>query len=76
MKRADTIHIRVIPRAKRNDIKQEGDIFKVYLAAPPVEGRANKLLLELLAKHFNLKKSQVRIVKGERARDKVVQIGV
>ncbi len=51
-------------------------MFKVYLTAPPVEGKANKLLLELLAKYFNLKKSQIRIIKGGRTRDKVVQIGV
>jgi len=73
---SDTINIRVIPRAGRNEIKQEASMLKVYLTAPPVEGKANKLLLKLLAKHFGLKKSQLRIVKGERTRDKVIQIGI
>ncbi len=73
---SDTIQVRVIPRAKRNEIKEEGNIFKVYLSAPPVEGKANKLLVELLAGHFNLRKSQIRIIKGEKARDKIVRIGV
>ncbi len=66
--------VRVIPKAKKNEIKEEGDKLKVYLTAPPVDGKANKLLIELLAKHFNLKKSQVSVIKGEKSRNKVVRI--
>jgi uncharacterized protein (TIGR00251 family) len=73
---SDTIQVRVILRAKRNEVKGEGNVFKVYLTAPPVEGKANKLLVELLSRHFNLRKSQIRIIKGEKARDKIVRIGV
>jgi uncharacterized protein (TIGR00251 family) len=69
-----TLQVRVIPNAKRNMVLEEEGRLKVYLTVPPAEGRANKALIELLADHFQVKKSSIRIVKGERARDKVVQI--
>ncbi|NOX97484.1 MAG: YggU family protein [Nitrospirae bacterium] len=76
MKRDELIQVRVIPKAKKNNLKQEGNKLKVYLTAPPVEGKANKLLVELLAQHFKLKKSRIKIVKGEKSRDKLVRIGI
>lgn len=44
------------------------------MTAPPVEGKANELLLKLLAKHFGVSKSQVTIVSGAKARQKIVEI--
>lgn len=66
--------VRVIPNAKQDKVLDEGEKFKVYLTAPPTEGKANKALVELLAAHFRVKKSSVKIVKGEKSRDKVVEI--
>lgn len=68
------LNIRVIPNAKQNKIVAEANRLKVYLTAPPVEGKANKALVEFLAEHFGVKKKQVRIVRGERGRDKVVEV--
>ena len=68
------IPVRVIPRARRNEIKKAGEIFKVHLAAPPTEGKANKMLLELFSEHFHLKKSRLRIIKGEKSRNKLIEI--
>jgi hypothetical protein len=67
--------IRVIPRAKQNKVVEEDGRVKVYLTAPPVEGRANQALIEVLAAHFQVKKSNVRIIRGEKSRDKLVGIG-
>jgi len=47
---------------------------KVKLTAPPVDGEANKKLIELLSKEFGVAKSKVKIVKGEASRRKVVEI--
>lgn len=69
-----TINIRVIPRAKKNLVKTEPGRLKVYLTAPPQDGKANKLLIEVLAEHFKVKKKQVCILRGEKAQDKVVEI--
>ncbi len=69
-----SIKVKVIPNAKRVEIKKENDKYKVYLTAPAVEDKANKMLVKVLAEHFGVKKSQVRIIRGEKARDKVVQV--
>ncbi len=45
---------------------------KVRLNAPPVEGKANRELLRLLAKEMGVRKSQARLVNGDRSRDKIV----
>ena len=66
--------IRVIPNAKQNRIVQDVTGYKVYLTAPPVEGKANKALIKFLAEHFEVKKSGVRIIRGLKTRDKVVEI--
>ncbi len=47
---------------------------KVHLTAPPVEGKANAALIECLAEHFGVKRRQVRIVLGQKSREKVVEI--
>ena len=64
------LKFKIVPNAKRNEIKGE----KVYLTAPPVEGKANKALIEFLAEHFKIKKYQVSIVRGEKSRNKVVAL--
>jgi len=69
------VRVKVIPRAKKNNVAQadEGS-FRVYLTAPPVEGKANAALVEVLADHFKVKKRQVRILGGKKSRDKLVEI--
>lgn len=65
-----TIEIKVIPNAKKNEFKNG----KVYLTAPAVEGKANKALIEFLAEHFDVKKSQITIMKGLKSRTKIIRI--
>lgn len=67
-------NVRVITNAKQNKIVEEAGRIKVYLTAPPVEGKANKALIELLAEYFKVKKKQIVIVRGEKSRDKVLKI--
>ena len=68
------LNIRVIPQSNRNLIKEEDKSLKVYLTKPAQDGLANKQLIELLAEHFNIKKYQISIIKGEKSKDKVVKI--
>jgi len=68
------LNIRVQPNAKQNKIVEETGRFKVYLTVPPVEGKANQALIEFLAEHFNVKRSQVKILRGEKSRDKAIEI--
>ena len=68
------LEIKVIPGAKRSLWKQEGDLIKVYLTAPAVEGRANEALVDFLAGHFKVKRSTIEILKGLKSRHKIVSI--
>jgi uncharacterized protein (TIGR00251 family) len=70
-----TIPVRVVPRAGRTalDGVVEGAV-RVRLAAPPVEGAANRALVEYLADLLGVPKRDVTIARGERGRQKLVQV--
>jgi uncharacterized protein (TIGR00251 family) len=63
------------PRASRNEIAGlNGDALKIRLTAPPVEGAANKMLTQFLAKSLKVRRSDVVILKGEVSRTKQVLV--
>ncbi len=66
--------VRVSPRASRNRVEQFHDVLKVYLTKPAAEGLANAQLIDLLSRHFEVKKYQVIIKSGLKSRDKLVEI--
>ena len=67
--------VRVIPRASRDAIEGEHQgALKVRLTAPPIEDRANDALRRLLAARLNVPVSAVRIVGGEKNRNKRVSV--
>ena len=69
------IQVKVVPRSSSNTIiSEEKGIFKIKLTAPPVEGKANKALKQLLSKRLGLPKGNVEIISGERSRAKSVRI--
>lgn len=68
------INVRVIPKAKKNDVVKTDSGLKVYLTAPPQEGKANKALLEILAERLHLRKSDLSIIKGKKSKDKIIRI--
>ncbi len=70
-----TYEVKVITRASKNEVVEENfGKLKVYLTAVPEKGKANKLLLKILAKHFNVKPSQVSLVLGKTSHNKLVNI--
>jgi len=74
-KHALEINIKVEPRSSRAGIVGPyGNGLKVKLTSPPVEGKANKELIEVLAKGFKLRKKDVRIIKGEKSKNKIVRL--
>ncbi len=61
----------VQPRGSRNEIVGlQGDALKIRLTAPPVEGAANKMCVEFLAKSLKVRKSDVEIVRGQSSKTK------
>jgi uncharacterized protein (TIGR00251 family) len=72
--KTNILSVKVIPNAKKNEIAQEGDRLKVRIKAPASKGKANKVLIKLLADFFNVKKGDVRIVRGLKSRDKIIEI--
>lgn len=67
--------VRLQPRASRNQVVGVmGDRLKVALTAPPVEGAANAACQAFLAELFKVSKGSVRLVGGEKSRDKLWEI--
>lgn len=65
------IHLLIQPRASKNEVVGiQGDELKVRLTSPPVEGAANRLCCEYIAKRLGLAKSVVTLEAGETSRHK------
>lgn len=72
---AASVKVRVQPRARRDEIVGlRNGVVVVRVAAPPLEGRANEALRRLLASRLGVPPSMVSVVRGQRSRDKLVQI--
>jgi uncharacterized protein (TIGR00251 family) len=69
------LSLRVTPRASRDELRRNPDgTLTLRLTAPPVEGAANAACCAYLADLFGVNKSRVRVVVGEKSRDKVVEV--
>jgi len=69
------LNIKVIPKSSLNKVIRLSDTdLKVKLTSPPVDGEANKKLIEILSKEYNVAKSKIKILKGEMSKSKVVEI--
>jgi uncharacterized protein len=68
--------VRVIPRARKTEfagVREEAIVVRV--SAPPVEGAANETLTEFLAGVLHVPRRSVRILSGDRGREKRIAIG-
>ncbi len=69
------LSVRVQPRASRSEVVGEHDgALKVRLAAPPVEGEANRELVRFLGKLLGVAPSRVSVVAGATGKSTVVEI--
>lgn len=66
--------IRAVPRSSAKLVKQDGARLKIYLTKPACDGLANEQLLELLAAYLKVKKYRLKIIRGEKSRDKLVEL--
>ena len=73
---AERLKVRLTPRASKNEVvgpEPDGSI-RIRVAAPPIEGAANELLVKFLARKLGLRASSIKIVAGSKSRDKVVEV--
>ena len=72
---ATQLKVRVSPRARKPGIGgRHGDAWKVRVAEPPEDGRANEAVVRLLAETLDLPRSHVVLVSGHASRDKIVTL--
>ena len=65
----------MIPRARQNKITTDADgTLRVHITAAPVDGAANDAVIRALAEYFHVPKSQIKIVRGETSRNKIVEL--
>ncbi len=74
------IRVKITPNAKKKsltiiqDLLTWEDVYDVKVHAKPVDGEANKALIDYLSDHFDLPKRAVRILKWHTSRMKIVEI--
>jgi uncharacterized protein len=70
-----TLHVHAQPGASRNEIVGEhGGRLKLKITAPAVDNKANACLVEFLAKLLGVARSQIKIIRGQGARQKTLTI--
>ena len=68
------LSLKISPNASKNEIIKEVTGLKVKITAQPIDGKANKALIEFLSKQFKVPKSYFEIVKGETSKEKTILI--
>jgi uncharacterized protein (TIGR00251 family) len=75
MPQSCTIEVRLKPNARQNSIDiGENGVLNVRVNAPPIEGRANAALIELLSESLDVPKSCLSIKRGASSKNKVVAV--
>ncbi len=76
------IFVKVKLKAKEEKVKKaeatlfdnQENHFEVFVKEPPLEGRANKRVIQLIAEYFNIPLSKIKIIQGFKSREKVLEI--
>ena len=68
------VNIKISPNSKKNEIikTKTNSETKVKITAQPIDGKANKCLVEFLSKNFKVPKTSIKIIKGETAKEKMI----
>jgi len=69
------INVQVSPNARHNEVLGfESDILKVKVAAPPLQGKANKELIKFLSQTLKVNRGSITIERGLTSRNKIIAI--
>ena len=64
--------IKISTKKKKNEIIKTENEVKIKITAQPIDGKANKCLIEYLSKTFKIPKTSIQIVKGETSKEKTI----
>ena len=68
------INVKVITRSAKEEVVEQAGGYTVRVRAAPQDGKANEAVIRLLARHFGVTRSAVRIASGLTSRNKIVEI--
>ena len=68
------LKVKVFPNARKPRILEADGLLKVYVNAPPADGKANKAVIKAIAEHRQVRKSAITIIKGLRSRNKTIEV--
>lgn len=68
------IRLKISPNASKNEIIRSSDGIKIKITAQPIDGKANKCLIEFISKKYKIPKSSIEIVRGETSKEKTILI--
>ncbi|MFA5750138.1 MAG: DUF167 domain-containing protein [Candidatus Shapirobacteria bacterium] len=69
------IEVVVHPNSKNPRVEKDlTGMIHIYVNAPPLEGKANKAVIESLAKFLKVKKSGIIMIRGEKLKNKIFEI--
>ncbi len=65
------IFVEAKPKAKKNQLEVlSNNTLKIRVNAPPIDGKANKAIIEYLSEIFEIPKSNILLLKGETSKYK------
>ncbi|XOU93929.1 MAG: DUF167 domain-containing protein [Candidatus Kerfeldbacteria bacterium] len=71
------IKVKVVPNAKQTQlVGRQGDFIKIRIAAVPDHNKANTELVRFLSKNYNINKSDIEIIRGNKNHRKILLVPV
>ncbi|MDE3076579.1 MAG: DUF167 domain-containing protein [Chloroflexota bacterium] len=68
------VTLRVVPGSSGDSLSRDQGGFRLRLAAPAVEGKANKRLIAVLGKMLHVPQSSLKLERGQTARTKLIAV--
>ena len=69
-----SVHLKPNSRHREEVVVGDDGVLTIYTKAPAIEGRANLATAKLLAKHFSVAPSKVKLVRGATSKYKVFEV--
>jgi len=66
--------VKVVPNSKTVEVLTNEEVLVVKVKEPPKEGKANKAVVKVLARHFRVSQNSVRIESGLKGKNKLIEI--